>query len=287
MSPVSRAAFQGEFGAFSEEAVCRFFGESGEEVDPVPCREFVDVGRAVMEGEAEYGVLPIENTLAGSVIPTYNVLASHDLAVIGEVVIPIHHCVLGIPGARVEELARVLSHPVALAQCTRFLRGLAGAEAVAVYDTAGAAKEVADRGSRALGAIAGRQAAERYGLEVLVPDVEDRSDNQTRFLVVTRADAAHPPLPAVGGGVMRTLLLVQTGNIPGALVRVLLPFAGRGINLSKLESRPTGEPWSYHFFMEMDADSDSPAARQALDEVRESASLVRVLGSYPRWSRSE
>lgn len=157
MSPVLRAAFQGELGAFSEEAMCRFFGELGEEVTPVPCREFVDVGRAVMEGEAEYGVLPIENTLAGSVIPTYNVLASHDLATVGEVVIPVHHCVLGIPGARVEELARVLSHPVALAQCTRFLQSLAGAEAVAVYDTAGAAREVADRGSRALGAIAGRR----------------------------------------------------------------------------------------------------------------------------------
>ncbi len=276
-------AFQGELGAFSEEAVRRFFGE---QVEPIPRREFLDVGRVVVRGEVEYGVLPVENTLAGSVVASYDVLASEDLVVVGEVITPIHHCVLGVPGATLETLTRILSHPVALAQCTRFLQGRAGVEAVAVYDTAGAAKEVAARGDPALGALAGRRAAERYGLEILAADVEDRGDNQTRFLVIARrGEGGPPPVPGKGHRqAMKTSLLVETANTPGALVRVLAPFAARGINLSKLESRPTGEPWTYRFFIELDADALDPAAEEALAEVERHASSLRVLGSYPRWS---
>jgi prephenate dehydratase len=280
---MTTAAFQGELGAYSEAAVHLFFDGA---VEPVPRREFAEVGQAVADGAAEYGVLPIENTLAGSVVGSYDVLATHELTVVGEVITPIHHCVLGTPGATLDGLTRVLSHPVALAQCTRFLQARRGLEAVAVYDTAGAAREVADRADAALGAIAGRHAAARYGLKILATDVEDRHDNQTRFLVVSRAGAPLPP-PATArrdrSPAMRTSLILETKNTPGALVRVLLPFSARSINLSKLESRPAGEPWTYRFFVELEVDAASRVAREALEEVQQHAATLRVLGSYPRW----
>ena len=282
-----RVAFQGELGAFSEEAVHRFFGEGA---CPVPCREFADVGRAVLDGSVDFGILPIENSLAGSVVGSYDVLAGGELEIVGEVITPIHHCILGVPGASLKGVSRVLSHPVALAQCTRTLRSMTGVEAVAVYDTAGAAKEVADRGDPTRAAIAGRGAADRYGLVVLAADIEDRHDNQTRFLAVLPAvaDGTDPrrEVRRSGSGGLKTALLIETSNTPGALLRVLAPFAERGINLSKLESRPAGEPWSYRFFLEFDADATAPDAAAALDQVRSAARKLRVLGSYPRWSDS-
>jgi prephenate dehydratase len=275
-----RVAFQGEPGAFSEEAARRLFGPA---IEAVPRRDFRGVGRAVASGEVEAGLLPIENTLAGSVVGSYDVLAVEELTVVGEVVTPIHHCVLGVPGASLEGLARVLSHPVALAQCTRFLESLAGVEAVAAYDTAGAAKQVAEQGDPATAAIAGRVAAERYGLEVLAADVEDRDDNQTRFLAVVRSgDPLPPTLARPGtGAIMKTALLVETRNEPGALVRVLTPFATYGLNLSKLESRPAPEPWTYRFFIELQADASAPGSQEAIAEAGRHATSLRVLGTFP------
>jgi prephenate dehydratase len=278
-----RVSFQGELGAFSEEAVYRYFGEGAE---PVPCRDFPDVGRTVIAGEVDFGVLPIENSLAGSVVGSYDVLAGGELTIVGEVITPIHHCILGLPGSRLRDVERILSHPVALMQCTGVLRQMPNVEAVAVYDTAGAAKEIADKGDPRQAAIAGRRAASRYGLDVLAANVEDRDDNQTRFLVVVArsADQLPEPPPADPAGAMKTAVLLETSNTPGALLRVLSPFAARGINLSKLESRPAGEPWSYRFFLEFDADAGSAEARNALDEVRDRALRVQVLGTYPRAS---
>jgi prephenate dehydratase len=273
-----RVAFQGELGAFSEEAVHRYFGEG---VQPVPRREFADVGRTVVDREVDFGLLPIENTLAGSVVGSYDVLAGGELRIIGEVITPIHHCVLGIPGGTLWELTRVISHPVALMQCTRFLRSLGGAEAVAVYDTAGAAKEIADQGDPRQGAIAAHRAAARYGLEVLAENVEDRPDNQTRFLVVVPRDAS---APRRRGGPMKSAVLVEVANQPGALLKILSPLADRSINLSKLESRPAGEPWTYRFFIEFDEDAENPNAADALAEVTSRAVKLQVLGTYPRWS---
>lgn len=278
---MTRVAFQGELGAFSEEAVRVFFGAG---VEPVARREFTDVAAAVTGGAVEFGLLPVENTLAGSVVAAYDVLATQPLRIVGEVVTPIHHCVLGLPGATLEGLARVRSHPVALAQCTRWLAARPGVQAVAAYDTAGAARDVAAGGDPSLGAIAGRGAAERYGLEILAADVEDRPDNQTRFLVVVArdADASASALPA--GGAMKTALLAETANTPGALVGILAPFAARGINLSKLESRPTGEPWRYRFLIELDADANGDDAAAALAEAGRHASRLDVLGTFPRWA---
>lgn len=277
-------AFQGEPGAYSEEAVLRFFGPRAR---PVPCRDFGAVGEAVAAGDVTWGLLPIENTIAGSVVGSYDVLASTDLAVVGEVIASIHHCLLGLPGARLDAVTRVLSHPVALAQCTRFLRGQPIMEPVAVYDTAGAAREVAAAGDPGRAAIASRRAAALYGLAVLAADVEDRPDNQTRFLVVRSADGAASPFDVGAvrrGTAAKLLLLVETRNAPGALVEVLRPFADRRINLANLEVRPGAQPWSYRFFIEVEASADAEPTREALAEVRERAELVRVLGGFPRWN---
>lgn len=279
---MARVAFQGELGAFSEAAVRVFFGRDAE---PVACREFTDVAAAVLGGEADYGLLPVENTLAGSVVLAYDVLATQPLRIVGEVVTPIHHCVLGVPGARLDGVTRVLSHPVALAQCTRFLAGRPGVQAIAVYDTAGAARDVAAGEDASVAAIAGRGAAERYGLQILAADVEDRPDNQTRFLAVVPRDADDDAAPRTArGGAMKTALLAETANEPGALVGVLAPFAARGINLSKLESRPTGEPWRYRFLIEIDADARADDATAALAQAGRHASRLDVLGTFPRWT---
>lgn len=271
-------AFQGELGAYSEEAIVRAFGGAAQ---ARPCREFYEVGEAVSDGTAELGLLPIENTLAGSVIPSYDVLAGGALTVLGEVVIPIHHCVLGLPGATLDGLRRIISHPVALAQCTRFLRSRGGVEAVAVYDTAGAARLVTEKEDPGVAAIAGRAASERYGLAILAEDVEDRHDNQTRFLVVAPEGGALPSwMPA--GPPVKSLLIIETENEPGALVRVLQPFSEHGVNLSKIESRPGDAPWTYRFFLEIEAAGGAPALTASLAAVRKVALTTRFLGSYPR-----
>ena len=281
-----RVAFQGELGAFSEEAVRTYFGATAR---PLPCRDFAGVGRALEGGGAEFGMLPIENSLAGSVAPSYDVLGSRRLAVVGEVVSPIHHCVLGVPGARLEGVRRVLSHPVALAQCTRFFAEHTGVEAVSFYDTAGAAREVAERKDPAQAAIASRMAAGRYGLEILAADVEDRPDNQTRFLVTRLADSAGRDAEAhrAAGAGLKTAVLAETLDTPGALVKMLLPFSERGINLCKLESRPGEEPWTYRFFIEVECGEEDPGMHAALDEAARFARVFHVLGSYPRWVPAE
>src|SRR4051812_15589676 len=218
MSRTRRVGFQGELGAYSEEAVRQAVGPSA---DPIPFRENADVTSAIASGDVELGVLPIENTLVGSVMPTYDaILGTPSVYVVGETLLPIHHCVLAPRGATLGELRTVESHPVALGQCSRFLAEHAGIQARAAYDTAGAARDVAEAGDRTRGAIASRIAAQRYGLDVLAADVEDRDDNTTRFLVLARTPAT------LGPGVRaRTMLIASTQNVPGALLRLLSPFA--------------------------------------------------------------
>jgi len=168
-------------------------------------------------------------------------------------------------------------------QCSGRLIKHPSIEAVAVYDTAGAARDVARTGDRTVAAIAGQAAAQRYGLDILASNIEDRPDNQTRFLVVARAGTVPPAEAARTEGQKKTALLVETDNTPGSLVQALLPFANRGINLSKLESRPGAAPWTYRFFMEIEADAEAPDTQEALAEVRRRASALRILGSFIRW----
>lgn len=275
MTAPARIAFQGELGAFSEEAIRNIDSRA----TPLPCREFIDVAQAVERGDADAGMLPIENTLAGSVVGSYDALtACESLQVIAETVVEIHHCVLGPRGAALEELATVESHPVALAQCTRWLRAHPSIAARAAYDTAGAARDVAARGDARAAAIAGRGAAERYELDILASNIEDRSDNQTRFLMVARA-----PRPLALATPSRTALLVTTPNLPGALLRVLEPLAAHGINMSKLESRPADEPWHYRFFLELEHSAGDPSLDAALGQLRGETESLRILGTYSRW----
>ena len=269
-----RVAFQGEPGAYSEEAAQTWFGDA---VETVPCRGFREVARAVAAGEAEYGVLPVENTLAGSVGPALDALLETDLEVEGEVVRPIRHCLMAMPGTTAEVLGKVMSHPVALAQCLRFFADRPDIEAVAVHDTAGAARLVAESGDPAVGALASEAAARRHGLEVLARDLQDRPDNSTRFYVVAppgRAGAvpalAHP----------KSLVVFETGDRPGALVEVLQVFARRGLNLSRLESRPGRLPWTYRFVAEVTADMRAGEAAAGLEEVRSRAMTVVVRGPF-------
>lgn len=278
MSDSLRVAFQGELGAYSEEAVRAAFGD---DAVPVPCRENADVGKLVLDEEVECGLLPIENSLAGSVVATYDVLSAEDLVVVGEIVLPIHHCLLALPGTELAQLERVLSHPVALVQCRDFFQAHPDIASVPWYDTAGAARSVAEAGVPADAALASRVAAEEYGLQILERNLEDRADNQTRFFILIRRGHALPPLPE--GGSPRTALLVDAADHAGALVGLLHPFANRGINLSKLESRPGDQAWSYRFFIEVDAPADDPEMREALEAASRHAQRMHVLGSFRRW----
>ena len=278
MSDSLRVAFQGEPGAYSEEAVRACFGALAV---PVPCRENADVGKLVLDGAVDCGVLPIENSLAGSVVATYDVLAAEDLVVVGEIVLPIHHCLLALPGTGLSGIQRVLSHPVALAQCRAFFQAHPDIVALPWYDTAGAARSVAEARNPADAALASHVAAEDYRLDILARNLEDREDNQTRFFILVRRGNPLPPLPA--GGSPRTALLVDAADRAGALVGLLHPFANRGINLSKLESRPGETPWSYRFFIEVDAPADDPEMRDALEAATRHAARMHVLGSFRRW----
>ena len=279
-----RVAFQGEHGAYSEDAIAAHWGG---EAEPVPARDSAGVVRAVQLGAVEYGLLPVENTIAGSVGATYDALEEAEgLAVVGEVVTPIHHCLLAPAGASLERLEVVESHPIALAQCRVFFEARPALEVRAAYDTAGAAREVAARGDPRFGAIAGRAAADRYGLAVLAADIEDRPDNQTRFLVLATRSAASGSARAGAalpdGAPARTAIVAVAANVPGALVRLLQPLSDAGFNMSKLESRPTGSPWTYRFFVEFEHAANEASLPSTLDAMRAVASSFTVLGTFAR-----
>jgi prephenate dehydratase len=271
-----RIAFQGEPGAYSEEALFLLYPDA----ESLPQREFRDVAAAVLERRAELGLLPIENSLVGSIATNYDLIAESRLAVVGEVVSAVHHCLLGVDGATPASLSRVLSHPVALAQCERFLRGLSGVEVVAFYDTAGAAAEVARRNDRSLAAVAGALAAQRYRLDVLAERIEDEPHNRTRFLVVARE-----PAPPAAGVPAKTTLRLKLPHRPGTLARALAPFADAGLNLTKLESRPDRTtPWEYLFYLDVEARASDAAMGSALRALESQGAVITLLGDYPRFT---
>ena len=270
-----RVAFQGELGAFSEEAVVRYFGASSV---PLPKRSFADVTAAVRSHETEYGLLPIENTTVGAVAAAYDQLDQPNLHIVGEVICPVRHCLLALPGTSLDSVRRALSHPVALGQCANFFLQHPHIEPVATYDTAGAAQQVAAAGDPHTAAVASQRAADRYGLAVLAADIHDRADNQTRFLVLSPT----PEIPDANAAEHKTALLLETRNEPGGLVNALQPFAQRGLNLIRLESRPGAVAWTYRFFLEIDASPAQSPMRAALAEVESKALKVRVLGDFPR-----
>ena len=244
--------------------------------DPIPLRTLRSVFDALGSGSIDYAVVPLENSVAGSINETYDLLAVGTATIVAEAVLAVDHALLAAPGTRTADIRRVSSHPQALAQCDEYLAGL-DAELVPVYDTAGAAERIARDGKPGDAAIASERAAEMYGLEVLARRIQTNPDNQTRFVAVA---GDRPSL----GPADKTSLLVVVGHRPGALYRSLRPFAERELNLSKLESRPLpGEPWRYRFFIDVESGTHDPALSEALDEVKAEAALLQVLGSYPRW----
>jgi arogenate/prephenate dehydratase len=232
-----RIAYQGEQGAYSEAAALRF----NPHAEPWPCLTFDDVFAAVENGKATHGILPIENSIGGSIHRNYDLLVQHELPIVGEVELQVTHNLLACPGTRLENIARVYSHPQGLAQCERFLQKMSGVEIIATYDTAGSAKMIRDKEIRDAGAIASARAAEVFGLAVLASDIQDYEENITRFLVISRTAA---PVSDAD----KTTIVFTLPNKPGALFKALSVFALRDIDLTKLESRPhRGRAWEYLF----------------------------------------
>lgn len=275
-SPVAegrRVGFQGALGAFSEEAVRALVPDA----DPVPLATFDAVVRAVEGGSVEAGVLAVENTLAGAVAEAYEALVGGHVTAVAEVAIPIRHCLLGLAGSSVEKIREARSHPVALSQCRGFFADHPKIRAQAVYDTAGAAEEVAALGDPSLAAIASARAGERYGLEILMADLQDRDDNQTRFYLIVRD--AKQDLPSDG---LKTACVVELEHRPGALHELLGVFAGRGLDLTNLASRPGVTPWTYRFILEF-RHASVEEGREAIEAADAQCSSVRVLGTFPAW----
>ncbi len=278
---MTRVAYQGEPGAFGEEAVIGWFGIAAE---PIGVATFSAVCAAVESATVDAGVLPLENSLAGTVGDALDALAGGTLRVVGEVVLPIRHQLLVVEGADLAEVRRVSSHWQALAQCERFLAGR-GWEVVPAADTAGAARELAASGDRSTAAIASRSAATRYGLTLAAADIQDADHNLTRFAVLVAGGADAPPEPAgqlaPRGPDRETLVTFETGHRPGDLYRALGSLADAGINLSRIESRPSGDgPWRYRFLIQVAGDAADEPLRGALEGLRTHTSSMRVLGSF-------
>ncbi|MGZ8512480.1 MAG: prephenate dehydratase [Candidatus Limnocylindria bacterium] len=279
---MTSVAYQGEPGAFGEEAIVGYFG--ADSVEAIPMTTFAAVCAAVEGGSVDAGVLPLENSLAGTVGDALDALADGDLRVVGELLLPVRHQLLVVPGAELGSLRRVTSHWQALAQCERFLATHSW-ELVPAADTAGAARELASSGDRSTAAIASARAAERYGLEIAADDIQDSAHNVTRFAVLARdygrTPAPRGPLAPAAGGERETLITFETGHRPGDLYRALGSLAEASINLSRIESRPSGSgPWRYRFLVQVSGDSASDPLAGAVAALREHTSSMRVLGSF-------
>lgn len=269
------AAFQGEAGAYSEEAASQFFGAS---VESRPCETLEEVFKSVEEEGVQFGVIPVENSLEGSISRSYDLMLESDLHVCGETEVRVIHCLIASPDAGLDTVKKVYSHPQALAQCRNFLNHLKAA-LIPSYDTAGSVKMIKEQKLTDSAAIASARAAEIYGMKVIAREIEDNPHNFTRFFVLGREDS--PP-----SGNDKTSIVFSTKNQPGALYEALGEFARRSINLTKLESRPTRQkPWQYNFYLDFDGHREDAAAREALADVEKLTIFLKVLGSYPKAKR--
>jgi prephenate dehydratase len=267
----SIVAFQGEPGAYSQEAIFQHFGSR---VETLACPSFEEIFVAVETGRAGYGLLPVENSQAGSITQAYDLLLEHDLRAVGEVKLRVRHCLLAPPGITLADVRRVRSHPQALAQCERYLKNR-GWQAMPAYDTAGAARELAADPEPGMAAIASALAGQIYGLEVLDAGIEDSPDNTTRFFVLGREE----PPPAARN---KTSIVFATLHQPGALHSALGEFASRGINLTKIESRPRrNRPWHYVFYVDLEGHWQDASVHRALSSLLARTAFIKLLGSYP------
>ena len=269
--------YPGAAGSYTSEAAERLYPD----VEAESAGTFADVFRSVKEGSADVGVLPIENTLAGIVADTCDLIADGDLPIIAETVIHIPHCLCGLPGASTAGIRRIHSHPVALAQFRTFLNG--SYEEIGAPTTADAARIVAEQGDPSWGAIASPAAARRFGLEVLESDISDHPDNMTRFVAIARE-----PLAPAEGVNWKTALRLVTGHQPGALHEAIEPFRYHGVNMVSLHSRPIpGEPWRYQFLIDIEGHRSDEQVVRALEDVERRSALLVVLGSFPAAERPD
>jgi chorismate mutase / prephenate dehydratase len=267
-----KVAFQGERGAYSESAVYTFFGNKAE---VKPCRDLTEVFEIVDKQEVPMGVVPIENSLEGSVNQTYDLFLSHDLKVTGEIIIRISHCLIANPSTSIEAVKTVYSHPQALAQCRSFLEHLE-IDLIPTYDTAGSVKMLKEKGLKDAAAVASETAAEIYGMKILAREIEDTPTNYTRFFVISKNDA-----PKTGKD--KTSIIFAATHMPGALYHALGEFAKRDINLAKIESRPTKQkPWEYNFYLDFEGHRTEEHSTAALKELEKYATFIKILGSYPK-----
>jgi prephenate dehydratase len=301
---IGRVAFQGEHGAFSEAAAIQLLGEN---ITTVPRATFDSAFRAIDEGAADALLVPVENTLAGSVVRVYDLLLESKLGIVAETILPIEHHLIGVPGATLEGLRSVASHPMALAQCERFFVEHPKLKRVPAEDTAGSVRDVLASGDKTAAGIAGGRAAVRYGGVILAEAIQDNAENFTRFVLLVplagqsssgMKNAAKAMSPALtdmpveseilrrfdqGQAVraMKVSLALRLAHRPGALLAALEPFARHGINLLKIESRPIhGRPWEYQFFLDVQTENLEPL-KEALEAVEAATSFLRILGMYP------
>lgn len=267
-----KVAFQGEPGAFSEEASFGYFDSP----ETVPCGSFDAVFEAVASGECDRGMLPIENSLAGSIHQNYDLLLRHQLSIVGEYFLRVRLCLIAFPGVKKSEIRHILSHPQPLGQSAGYLRKMKGVTTEVVYDTAGSVKLLKASGERTTAAIASKRAAEIYQMQILDEGIEDNTENYTRFLVIA-------PKPMTPTREAKTSIVFTLKNQPGALFKALSVFALREIDLTKIESRPlAGKPWEYLFYIDFLGKVQDQTVQRALEHLGEYALMLRVFGSYPR-----
>jgi prephenate dehydratase len=266
-------AFQGEVGAYSEEAILEHFPTSTAQT--LPCSSFYDVFSAVSQRSADLGFIPIENSVAGSIYQVYDLLTRNNLWIVGEHYLRVNHCLIAQPGTAIQNIRKVISHPQALMQCDGYLNNLTNVQTEQVYDTAGSVKMLAEKNDPGLAAIASRRAAEIYGMAILGEGIEDDPANFTRFFIIARN-------PITTKAPAKTSIVFTLENAPGALFKTMSVFALRDIDLTKIDSRPLiGKPWDYLFYMDFRGAQQDPVIQRALENLDEYTLMLRVFGSYP------
>jgi prephenate dehydratase len=277
MAKATTAAFQGELGAFSQVAIQQLLGAAAQ---PVPCQRFEEVFHKLQTRAVDFAVVPIENTLHGSVHENYDHLLNFNLPIIGETLVRISHCLIAPPGVPMKKIKRVYSHPVALNQCLKFFTANPQLERVPFYDTAGSVKMLMEHKLGDAAAIASAAAADIYRARILKRNIEDDRSNFTRFFLLCRP--GYKPR-STNATEWKTSIVFSTNNVPGALFRCLSAFALRDLNMAKIESRPLkGKPWEYLFYLDVLGRTGDPNVENALGQLREFADMVRILGSYPK-----
>lgn len=270
----TRVAFQGEVGAYSEDAAFQFFGNK---ITTISCKSLKEVFQKVKSGDANFGVVPVENSLEGTIGQTYDLLFLSNLKIKGETILRIIHCLITLPGTEMKSLKTIYSHPQALGQCRQFLEKLK-CDLVPTYDTAGSVKMLKEKNLKGSAAIASERAAKVYGMEILAKGIETNKNNFTRFFIISTTDSRYT-------GKDKTSLMFSTKHVPGALFKCLEGFAARKINLTKIESRPViGKPWEYNFFLDFEGHRNEKKVKEAIKVLKKNSTFVKILGSYPKWS---